>query len=121
MEYQNPQTPDNDVEQGKTIAIVSYITLIGWIIAIIMHQSQKTKFGAYHLRQSLGLFIFAVGAAVSIMILGFILPFLFFLSPIINIGVLVLLIIGIINASNGKATPLPLIGSLCDKMLSGIS
>ena len=32
-------------EDGKTIAIISYITLIGWIIALVMHQSNKTSLG----------------------------------------------------------------------------
>lgn len=125
MDYTNPNVPPvppavDDVTKGKTVAILSYCTLIGWIIAIILHQSDKTKFGAYHLRQALGLFIIGVGSAIVISILGWLLFFLFFLIPFINIGMLVLLIIGIINAANGQTKPLPLIGELSNKMLSGI-
>ncbi|HET7537816.1 MAG TPA: hypothetical protein VFJ90_15260, partial [Candidatus Didemnitutus sp.] len=49
--------------EDKTVAILSYITLIGFIIALVMHGSNKTKLGAYHLRQTLGFVIsgFAIG------------------------------------------------------------
>jgi len=116
----NPQTPESDVAKGKTIAILSYCTLIGWIIAIIMHQSEKTRFGAYHLRQGLGLFIFALGAIIALSIVGWALWFLWFLVPVIQLAALVFIILGILNASGGKTQPLPLIGTLSDKMLAGI-
>lgn len=125
MDYTNPNVPPvppaaDDVTKGKTVAILSYCTLIGWIIAIILHQSDKTKFGAYHLRQALGLFIFGIGTVIVLMVLGWILVFLFFLAPIVQIGILVFLILGIINAANGQSKPLPLIGELSNKMLAGI-
>ena len=47
-----------NADNGKTTAIVSYITLIGWLIAYFaMHQSNKTSLGSYHLRQTLLLII----------------------------------------------------------------
>lgn len=112
---------NNDVEQGKTIAIISYITLIGWIIAFVMHQSNKTKFGAYHIRQSLGLAIFAVGCFIVFMIIGVIMPFLFLIAPLVDLGILVLLILGIVNAANGQEKPVPIIGELSAKLLAGIN
>lgn len=117
---QNPQNPLDDVTRGKTIAILSYCTLIGWIIAIIMHQSEKTKYGAYHIRQALGLFIFAVGAFVVISMFVWFMWFLLFLYPVVQLTLLAFVIIGIVNAVNGKMKPLPLIGALSDKMLAGI-
>lgn len=124
MDYNNPNVPPvnplDDVNRGKTIAILSYCTLIGWIIAIIMHQSEKTKFGAFHLRQALGLFIFTVITVVTLSILGWVLWFLWFLLPLVQLTLLVFVILGIINAANGKMQGLPLIGTLSDKMLSGI-
>ena len=47
-------------DNGKTIGIISYLTLIGWIIALVMHSSNKTEQGAYHIRQSLGLIVLYV-------------------------------------------------------------
>ena len=39
------------VQEGKTIAIISYITIIGLIIAFIMNQSKKNSFASFHIRQ----------------------------------------------------------------------
>ena len=56
--------------EDKTVAVLCYITLIGFIAAIFMHQNQKTQLGAFHLRQVLGMVLTAAagwsaGRAVS--------------------------------------------------------
>ena len=48
---------NNSIEQGKNIAIVSYITIIGAIAAIFMNQENKNEFAAFHIRQALGIFV----------------------------------------------------------------
>lgn len=123
MDYNTNTTvpfPAEDINRGKTIAILSYCTLIGWVIAIIMHQSDKTRFGAFHIRQGLGLLIFGVGSILVITMLGWILWFLWILVPVIQLTVLIFLILGIINAAGGHAKKLPLIGETSEKMLAGI-
>ena len=48
----------NDIEKGKNTAIVSYLTIIGSIIAIFMNQYEnRSEFGRFHIRQSLGIFL----------------------------------------------------------------
>jgi uncharacterized membrane protein len=120
METTNTTTPA-PAQEDKTVAIIAYITLIGFIIAIVMHGSNKTKLGAYHLRQALGLFAFGVAIMVTLMILMFI-PFVGFilamLSPFVGLGILVLVIMGIINASNGLEKPVPIIGGFSEKMFA---
>lgn len=51
-----PQRAANTVD-GKVIAIVSYLSLLGWCIAICLHSQSATKssLAAFHLRQSLGI------------------------------------------------------------------
>ena len=44
-------------DQSKTVAILSYITPIGWVIALILNQSKKTELGSFHIRQALLLMI----------------------------------------------------------------
>jgi uncharacterized membrane protein len=120
---ENFSNDSQDAEAGKTVAILSYITLIGWIIAIVMHNSNKTRFGAYHLRQGLGLFL--LGVVLSFLSFGmgiFFLHFGFFwLTNGIRIIILVLMILGIINAVNLKKEPLPFVGELFNTMFSGIN
>ncbi len=105
-------------QEDKTAAIAAYITLIGFIVAIVLHSNNKTKLGAYHLRQALGLFITAVVLWIGIVFLAFI-PIIGFLTvilaPLIWIGILVMVILGIINAANGQEKPLPLLGHLYEK------
>lgn len=108
--------------EDKTVAVLAYITLIGFIIAIVLHGNNKTKLGSYHLKQALGLIAFGVASWVATIIIAFI-PFVGFilliLSPILWIGILVLVIMGIINASGGQEKPLPIIGNMAAKLFSG--
>jgi ElaB/YqjD/DUF883 family membrane-anchored ribosome-binding protein len=91
----DPNNPDS----GKTVAIIAHITFIGWIVAIIMNNNNKTELGSYYIRQTLGIWI---------------LTFLLSIIPIIGcfawiIG-LVLVIMSVINAANEKMVPTPLLG-----------
>ncbi len=50
-------------EMDKTVGIVAYITLISFIISIVLNNDKKgeeNSFGAYHLRQSLGIIISSI-------------------------------------------------------------
>lgn len=115
-------------EMDKTVGIVAYITLIGFIISIVLNSSktgEEKKFGAFHLRQALGLIIFSVGVFIALtivtVILAFIIPFLgvFFglLMNLVWLGILALLIIGIVNAANGDYKEVPVIGQFSTKYL----
>ena len=46
------------VKEGKTIAIISYITWIGLLIAFFMHNEKRNAFAAFHIRQSIGISYF---------------------------------------------------------------
>tara|TARA_R110002126_G_scaffold4147_2_gene22208 strand:+ start:650 stop:994 length:345 start_codon:yes stop_codon:yes gene_type:complete len=94
------------VNEGKNIAIIAYITIIGLIIAFVMNNDKKDAFASYHIKQSLGLAITGLALAVigMIPIIGWIINIL---------GILVLLymwIIGLMNAVNGKESPVPFLG-----------
>lgn len=99
-------TTNTSITEGKNIAIISYITIIGLIIAFVMNNEKKDAFASYHIRQSLGLAITAMALSMIgiIPILGWIISFLGFFF------VLFLWIMGLINALNSKEKPLPLLG-----------
>jgi uncharacterized membrane protein len=48
---------DQTIQEGKTLAIVSYFTFVGLIIAIIMNLEKKNPFTFFHIRQMLGLIL----------------------------------------------------------------
>jgi uncharacterized membrane protein len=101
--------------EDKTVAIISYITLIGFIAAIVIHNGKKTKLGAYHLRQVLGLMLTWVAVVVCSFILAFI-PFIGWLtSRALFIALLVLWVMGLIAAINGQMKPMPVVGELYQK------
>src|SRR5688500_4741815 len=83
-----PAPSNSNATEDKTIAIVSYLTLIGFIVALILHGNKKTRLGAYHLRQSLGLMLTAIAVAFAVTIMAFI-PFIgWFAGMVAWIGLL---------------------------------
>jgi uncharacterized membrane protein len=104
--------------EDKTIAIVSYLTPIGFIVAIVMHGSKKTSLGAYHLRQSLGLMITSIAVVVFGMVLAFI-PFIGWLADLaLWFGLIVLWFTGFLAAVNGQQKPVALLGEPFQKWFS---
>lgn len=95
---------------AKLVGVLSYITIIGWIVAIILHNNKRSEFGAFHLRQSLGLFL-----------TGLILSWIPVLGWIAWIAVIALLIVGLIYAIQEEMKTVPLVGDFYQNILSGIN
>ena len=89
----------------KATGIVSYLTLIGWLIAFLAGDKEGAKF---HLNQSLVLLL--ANVAVSIF---YHVPYIgHIISPILNIVLFVFWIIGFIYACEDKEQEIPLIGGI---------
>jgi len=95
-----------EIEDGKAMAGVAYLTLIGFIVALIV--GKDNRFTMYHVQQALALFIvmFAAGIIAVIPVLGQIVMVITWIFGI------VCLIMGLINGFGGQAKPLPIIGAL---------
>ena len=115
-------TPTSSADNGKTAAIVSYITIIGWLVSYFaMYKDNKTSLAAYHLRQTLLLFIIAFGYQIILwFIIGFMPYSIYLILRLVGIGFFVLWIIGLIAAVNGEEKPMPLIGEKAQEILKGI-
>lgn len=103
MEVQN--TP-NTVDEGKTMAIISYITLIGTIIAYVMNMEKKNTFAAFHIRQMIGISLFSL---VNTYVVG---RFSSMASIVIWVFLVVIWFIGFIAAIQGEEKKIPLVGDL---------
>jgi len=102
--------PANSSTEDKTVAILSYLTIIGFVIALVLHNGRKTRLGAFHLRQSLGLIIASIVLIPVGMILAFI-PVLGWLADIaLWLGLLAFWLIGLLSAINGTEKPVPVLG-----------
>ena len=107
----------------KTISWVSYITLIGWIIALVSYNSSndKSTLAKFHLRQSFGIFATAVAFYIAVLIMLFIMPFFVLLYPFVGIALFILWLLGLIAALNGEEKPVPLLGDFYQKTFTFIS
>ncbi len=106
----------DDIAKNKGMSVLSYI----WILFIIpLFAAKDSKFARFHANQGLVLFIVDTCVAVcarlarsifaGIPILGIVISIVFSLA---SVACFALVIIGIINAVQGKAKELPLIGSI---------
>ena len=93
---------------GKNIgmAIVAYILFF----IPLLTDAKNDPFVKYHVKQGLVLFI----SGFVIMVVSW-MPIIRWFAWILNLGIFVLFIIGVINAATGKEKPLPLIGHFADK------
>ncbi|TDQ77303.1 DUF4870 domain-containing protein [Sphingobacterium yanglingense] len=97
---------------NKTLSILSYVTIIGWIIAYVKSKDiqPKSDLVSYHLRQGLGFFILSLVVNVALSIIVTIIPTLAFLNYV-GILLFILWVFGIINAVNEQKKPIPVIGA----------
>ncbi len=123
MSTETNPTPTASGTDPKTIAIVSYLTWIGWIIAYVMYGNNKSQFATFHIRQSLFLHILMIATWILRWVLIFI-PFigwaLWWVSWLLVVGLVVLWVMGLVAAINGEEKPVPLVGDTAQKMLAGI-
>ena len=102
-------------DNGKTVAIIAYITVIGWIIALVMNNKDKTELGSYHIRQALGIFLVGIALAIINSFLN-----ISMLAWIIQIGIIIFWILGFIGAVQGEKKPVPLLGAQFQDWFKGI-
>lgn len=106
--------------KAKTISIVSYITIIGWVIAYLQYKKleQRSELASYHLSQGLGVFIFAVVLNIILTIVISVVPSLGSILALIGLLPIVFLIFGIITAANEARKPVPIVGKIFEGMFN---
>ena len=101
MEFQ--PTPD-EINSGKLYAVCAYLSIL---ILVPILAARQNRFAMYHANQGL-LLLLASAAAYIVQRL----PFIGFLGGILQLMLLLMLILGVINAVTGKTRPLPIIGNI---------
>ncbi|MCK0145658.1 hypothetical protein MWU78_08390 [Arenibacter sp. F26102] len=107
---------ENVIKEGKTTAIVAYLTMVGALIAISMNSDAKNEFARFHTRQAFGLHLVFLGFAI-------------FLSNWYNeyawyglyVFYIVLWFYGFLGALNNKKQEVPILGSYFQKWFTFIS
>lgn len=106
---------NNTVSEGKTHAIIAYLTLIGSIIAMILNSDKKNPFATFHIRQGLGLCLTYVVVAYFISQFDS-----WMISMSFWIGFAMLFFYGLISAFNGTTREVPILGPLYQKIFTNI-
>ena len=110
-------------DDGKLAGIISYFTIVGWLIAYFaLYQNNKTALASYQIRQTLlfhlvsmivsyaaGALLFAPGASFGLTILW-----------LVRVALFIIWVIGFIGAIGGQRKPMPLIGEPAQSVFSGI-
>ena len=92
--------------ENTIMAVIAYILFF----VPLLTESKNDPFVKYHVKQ--GLVLFIAGCIAKIV---FWMPVIGLFSWVLSIVVLVLFIIGVMNAINGIEKPLPLIGQFADQ------
>lgn len=114
MEIINQSPDTQDVEKGKTIAIISYLTWIGTLVAYLMNNSTRSQFASFHIRQAIGLGIFSM---VNSLVIA---KYYFMLSNVVWLFILVLWVIGFIGAIQGEEKKVPIFGDYFQEWFKSI-
>lgn len=89
-----------DIEDNKVMAVLAYI---GILFLVPLFAAKESKYARFHTNQGLVLFLAGLIGGVASGII-------WILAPVVSIASLIFTILGIINAAQGKAKELPLIG-----------
>lgn len=111
---ENTEYTQEDIQQNKTMAILAYI---GPLCFVPTFAAKESKFARYHANQGLALFIIEAALYVLRTFFVVILPLgvAWAISLIIGLALifpLVLSIIGIVNAAQGKTKDLPIVSKI---------
>jgi uncharacterized membrane protein len=113
-------TLPKEVEEGRTFAILSYaLGLIGLPFFLIPLIMRNNEFSLYHSKQCLllwlgGIVVSIVGVPLIAVCIGLI------LVPVAGLFLVVLDIMGLVNAIKGEQKPVPLIGKYADEWFKGL-
>ena len=113
-----PATPPvsaKEMEEGKVFAILSYIIPFFLLVPLIQ---RNNAFSLYHAKQCLLLWLasFVIMTALSIIVcVGWI------VMPFAGLAILILAIMGLINAIKGEMKPVPLVGKFAEEWFKGLT
>ncbi|WP_115462757.1 YtxH domain-containing protein [Winogradskyella aurantiaca] len=101
-----------DAEQvlsdGKNVAIIAHLTIIGWVIALVMNGSNRTEMGSFYIKQMLGFMLLSLVGLIPIV------------GWILSLVVLAAWLMSLVSALGGKIKPSFLLGQQFQEWFKGI-
>lgn len=113
---------EEEVKEGKKMAILAYITFIGTLVAWSLNSEKKNRFASFHIRQAIGLDILFVvfGTLISGINTEAEFP-LWMLTFPFWLACMVLWTFGFSGALAGKLAYIPLFGNYFQKWFKKIA
>ena len=116
-------TSPEEINSGKTIALVSYIFCP---VAILPFVKRDNAFSLYHAKQALAMLVVGLALSVAVFVAALVLAAVK-LSIIVTIaslamtaGFVGLIVMGAMNAWNGRMKSLPLVGGLAEALFASV-
>jgi len=111
-------------DPARFSAAIAYIPVIGWLYVFLTQR--KSPLALYHLRQSIGLFVFLIAVLVIWMVVAWLLAWIPYMA-IVSAALFTLVIVayfygviawvlGLIKALRSEVTPLPVFGRWADRL-----
>ena len=100
---------------GKTTALIAYLTMVGALIAMTMNAEPKDSFARYHTRQAFGIHLIFLGFAIFLS--TWFNWYLWYAMYLVYLGSIVF---GLFGAWKGLEKPLPIFGPYFQKWFTFI-
>jgi uncharacterized membrane protein len=112
----------------RLLAFLTYpLIVVGWLLVLIF--GRGSRLARFHVKQSVGLWLFAIGVTVGWAAIGWVLAWipyvaavsaaLFSLAAAAWFFAAILWLIGMVNALRGRPAPLPIIGGWANGLWRG--
>ncbi len=99
-----------DEEVARFVSVITYVTLIGWLVSLFIYGQNKSSLARFHIRQALGLIVTSG-----------ILSFIPFIGWFLALVIAVFWFIAMVHAFKGECYPIPLIGAFFQEHLDFIT
>ena len=111
------------MKKGGMLAILGYLTPIGWAIAYSISRKEGTSLVGFHLRQSLGLHLLVI-ALLPVRLLFLQIPYggpVRAMVDLLWVALAIAAVQGIVHAYEGRERPLPLVGEFIQEYLRSLN
>lgn len=115
----NQEVPAQESGQDKDGAQIAWLSYLGLLIIVPILISPDKEYVKFHIRQGLAILLLEAGWVFLAIVLNF-LPIIKYVVGVLNffvwIGFLILSIMGILNAVQGKMQKLPVVGDIGEQL-----
>ncbi|MGB1199585.1 MAG: hypothetical protein ACPG46_11090 [Thalassotalea sp.] len=96
-------------DMARFVSTISYLTLLGWVVAIVLYGKNHSALACFHLRQSLGLIVTAA-----------VLSFIPLFGWLLNIVLAIFWFVALYHTIVGQKFIIPVVGQFYQEQLDFI-